>query len=160
MRGFNRWDDTPERHGDGGPGFRGPRRPFFFLPLLIFVGVFFMRGFRPGRSGTWMIPPPLIWILGIVAAVGVGFGLWNLFARNRGTDSSGTARDSIDKKLVQIARANDGRIRVGDLVQESNLSLENARKTLDEYVRKGNLTIDYDDSGNVFYRLPGETPGD
>ena len=119
-----------------------------------------MKGFRPGRSGTWMIPPPLIWILGIVAAVGVGFGLWSLFTRNRGTDSSRIARDSIDKKLVQIARANDGRIRVGDLVQESNLSLENARKTLDEHVRKGNLAIDYDDSGNVFYRLPGETPGD
>jgi hypothetical protein len=120
----------------------------------------FMRGFGRGRFGAQTIPPPFFWVVGIFAAAGVGFAIWSFLSRGRGTGSPGISESSIDQALVQIARANSGRIRVGDLVERSNLSLEDARATLDEYAKKGNLTIDYDDSGNVFYRLPGESRAD
>jgi hypothetical protein len=120
----------------------------------------FMRGFGRGRFGAQTIPLPFFWVVGIVAAAGVGFAVWNLLSRGRETGSPRIGKGSIDQTLVQIARANSGRIRVGDLVERSNLSLEDARTTLDEYAKKGNLTIDYDDSGNVYYRLPGESPAD
>ena len=96
------------------------------------------------------------WMFGAAALAGVGIGIWTLFRGRSGRTRRESRKQSIDKTLVQIARANQGRIRVGDLVEHSNLTLEAARKKLDRYAKSGDLTLDYDDLGNVFFRLPEE----
>lgn len=154
MRGGNPWFGPQggwKRHG-----FGGPRGPWFLLPAVFFaVFIAIGRGRGPFRFMPGM-PPVFFWLFGAAALAGVGIGIWTLLRSRSAHTPRAARRQSIDKTLVQIARANHGRIRVGDLVEHSNLTLEAARKKLDRYAKNGDLTLDYDDLGNVFFRLPEE----
>lgn len=137
-------------------GFRGPPGPVFLIPLLVFGGMFVFRGLGQGRGSAGMIPMPILWIVGVVALVGVAVAARTLFGGSGGRIARPQRTESLDHVLVRIARANHGKILIGDVVERTDLSLSKARETLDEYAGEGNLNLDYDESGNIYYRLPGE----
>ncbi|MCP4403679.1 MAG: TM2 domain-containing protein [bacterium] len=60
-----------------------------------------------------------------------------------------------EAQILQLARRFHGRLTPVELASNSNLSLEESDKALEELVRKGHAEMDVTDSGSIVYEFSG-----
>lgn len=149
---FGEPGEVPTRKG--GPGFPGP---MLFAPLVFFIAVLTMRNFGSGMGPFSVMPLPMIFVFGAMAVTAGAAALFGLYRRKRQNSKPDKDAPSLDQSIVRIARSNGGNIRLGDLVEQTGLGLDEAREALEEHAKKGNLEMNVDESGAIRYRLPGES---
>ena len=60
---------------------------------------------------------------------------------------------SLDNKIIQIARNQNGKISTLDLVTELHLSVDDSKKELEDLYLKGIFSVQVSNDGGVYYEL-------
>ena len=117
-----------------------------FGALWIFVG-----------GGFWIFPMVFAGILPCVRG-GVRFFTDMRLRGERRRELPGRKEEGIERAILTTAKEEKGRVTPAMVALNTNVTLENAEKALEDMVRRGYASMDVRDSGTVEYVFPEFLP--
>ncbi|GMO26483.1 MAG: hypothetical protein Ta2F_02020 [Termitinemataceae bacterium] len=149
----------------------------YLLWLISGFGVLGFHRFYLGKPGTgilWMFSGGLFGIgsiydlLTLGRQVDIANALSNHYYTNGGTryaegavfnfindpQTNGKVKDSVERKILMLARRNRGIVSASETALEANIPIEEAKKQLEDMAKKGHAQLRVRSSGVIVYTFP------
>jgi len=117
--------------------------------FIAFFGMFFMR--NPWGL-FWLFPLILIGVLPLIRHI-IYSRRTRDFREQREAEREEQDERLLEKQVLKAAKRNNGRVTPALVALDSSLSIEEAEKLLESFVKRGYATLEVTESGQLEYRF-------
>lgn len=118
------------------------------LILLIIFGAFWILVFFVLRNEETTGDVPMLIFLGIIPVL-IGAFLLFLMKKSKAKED----KHNMTNQIIKIAQNHEGKVTTLDLLNEMNLSVDDAKQELEELYSQGILRVEVSEKGGVYYEL-------
>lgn len=121
------------------------------LILLIIFGAFWVLAFfivKNDNGGSTSGDITMLIILGIIPVLTGVFFLFMMRKSNAQED-----KHNMTNQIIKIAQSHGGKVTTLDLLNELNLSVDDAKQELESLYSQGILRVEVSEKGGVYYEL-------